>query len=85
MGHKTIAGRACADELLGGGTILVLTPGPDGVTLAEEQSFNPATGLYLARWCTREKVLDYLYPVVRTGYELTARPAEVDEEDESRF
>jgi hypothetical protein len=82
MGHKTIAGRVTPDPLLGGGTMLVQTPGTDGVTLRKEQSFQPSSGaLYLANWYSREEVLDILYPPIRTQFALT-RSDEHDPEDE---
>jgi hypothetical protein len=79
MGYKTIAGRAIPDELLGGGTVLVQTPAADGVTLRKQQSFQPSgSALYLATWCSREEVLDFLYPPVRQQAALT-RPNQQDE------
>ncbi len=86
MGHKTIAGRVTVDELLGGGTVLVQTPAADGVTLRTARSFNPATSLYLANWCTRDEVLRFLYPPV-PAYQLalTSPEAEGDDEDEDLF
>jgi hypothetical protein len=92
MGHKVIAGRASRDELLGGGTVLVLTPGPDGISLAKARTFNPSTSLYLAEWCSRQEVLDFLYPPISDRYELTASPDSDEEygiardsEDEAPF
>jgi hypothetical protein len=71
MGRKTIAGRVSRDELLGGGTVLVETPALDGVTLVRRQSFNPASSLYLAEYCSRAEVLARLYPPVNTQLALT--------------
>lgn len=83
MGHKTIAGRVTPDTLLGGGTMLVQTPGPDGITLVKEQTFQPSgSALYLASWGTRQKVLDALYPPIRTGYELTAGGVDPDDDED---
>jgi hypothetical protein len=85
MGHKTIAGRVVPDPLLGGGTMLVQTPALDGVTLRQQQTFQPSSGaLYLATWGSREEVLDILYPPVRSAYELT-RPDDEDDEDDDGF
>jgi hypothetical protein len=81
MGHKTIAGRVSPDLLLGGGTVLVETPEPDGVTLRKRQSFHPSTGLYLASYYSRQEVIDHLYPPVRHQLELT-RGTQVEQEDE---
>jgi hypothetical protein len=84
MGHKVIAGRASRDELLGGGTVLVLTPEPDGISLAKARTFNPSTSLYLAEWCSRQEVLDFLYPKVQTAYQLTAGQDPDEEYDIAR-